>query len=129
MTGWAKTVPQLIVELQSLDNPKLEVRLSVDGGQTSRPITFVENNMGRCLLRFSLYSWQEHISPETGLLQTDCPKYLVCGKKIPQLIQELNTFENMDRVVEISVDDKDNVYPISRIEQSGDCCLLMFCPD
>ena len=121
------TIPHLITALQSFENQELEVRISVDGGQTNRPISFVGNNRGRCLLEFCLQTWLECILPETGLPDPNRPRYIDCGKKIPQLIEELQTFEDWDRrIVEISVNDGDNCYPISRIEQSGEYCLLIF---
>lgn len=133
MAPWIrnKTVSELIAALQSFEDQELEVLLSVDGGQSTRPITFVENKRGRCLIQFALYSWLEDVSPETKLPKASMPKYLVCGKKIPQLIGELQGFliDRSDRIVEISVDDGDNRYPISRIEQRDQRCVLMFCPD
>lgn len=36
-----KTVSQLIKELQSFENQEIEVRISIDGGETSVPISLV----------------------------------------------------------------------------------------
>lgn len=47
-----KTIGQLIAELQSFDNPDLEVQISVDDGTTTRPISLVGKVDGRCLLIF-----------------------------------------------------------------------------
>jgi len=159
-TNWAdtaKTVPCLIAALQSFENQELEVRLSVDGGQNHRPITMIGNHkMGQsCVLTFFLKCWLSETSPETGLPREGRPPkvgWIDRGKKISQLIKELHILEDQDRFpVEISVDDDNHCYPISRIEQrSGFCevqrlgdfspsinqtapecefCLLMFCPD
>ena len=157
-TKWAdsdKKLLSLSAALQSFENQDLEVRISVDCGQTHRPISLVGNHrMGKiCSMEFCLQCWLEDISPETGLPREGRPKgvgWIDRGKKISQLIKELHTFENMDRFVEISVDEGDHWYPISRIEQRrGFCeaqrlgdfspsinrtpqecefCLLMFCP-
>ena len=40
-TSRGKTVADLIKELQSFENQDLEVRISVDGGDTSLPISLV----------------------------------------------------------------------------------------
>ena len=158
-TKWAETpgtVPYLIAALQSFENQELEVRLSVDGGQSHRPISLLTNHkMGEgCALEFCLKHWLSETSPETGLPREGRPKVIAWvdgGKKISQLIEELRTCEDQDRFpVEISVDQKEHCYPISRIEQRrGFCevqrlgdfspstnrtpqecefCLLMFCP-
>jgi hypothetical protein len=40
-TRQGKTVRQLIEELQSFENQELEVRISIDSGETSLPISLV----------------------------------------------------------------------------------------
>ncbi len=45
-----KTIQELIEELQSFENKTLEVRISLDDGETSKPISLVENSNGYCLL-------------------------------------------------------------------------------
>ncbi|WP_156956587.1 hypothetical protein [Stenoxybacter acetivorans] len=132
-----KKLSDLIAALQSFEDQNLEVLISVDGGQSTRPITFSGNKMGNNLINFALASWQTKLSPETGLPKASIPNYLACGKEISQLIEELKIYENEpDRIVKISVDDGDTCFPISRIEQrdkynEGDhlACVLMFCPN
>ena len=46
-TSEGKTVAQLIEELQSFSDHSLEVRLSVDGGATSVPISLVAKVQGK----------------------------------------------------------------------------------
>ena len=111
------TVPYLISRLQAFRDQELEVRISADGGQSSRPISIVGHHMGCCLLEFC------------GLEDEDCNfEWIHRGKTISHLLEELQTYVNYypDHIVEISVDDGDNCYPISRIEQSGEYCLLIF---
>ena len=45
-----KTIAGLIRELQSFEDQTLEVRLSLDAGDTSYPIALVGKKDGRCLL-------------------------------------------------------------------------------
>ena len=53
------------------------------------------------------------------------PDWVTRGKTIRQLIKELQTFENLDMLVEISVDGGDTRKPISLVGKSGQVCLLM----
>lgn len=49
-TNWpsrGKTVSQLIAELQTFENQEMEVRISIDGGMTSVPISLVGKVNGR----------------------------------------------------------------------------------
>jgi len=46
-----KTIAGLIKELQSFENHDLEVRISIDGGNTSLPISLVGKNGGVALLK------------------------------------------------------------------------------
>lgn len=43
-TRQGKTVKQLIEELQTFENQELEVRISIDSGDTSFPISLVAKN-------------------------------------------------------------------------------------
>jgi hypothetical protein len=45
-----KTIRQLIKELQSFEDQGLEVRISLDGGKTDKPISLVEKRRGRAVL-------------------------------------------------------------------------------
>ena len=45
--GCGKTVAQLIAELQTFEDPQMQVRLSVDGGSTSVPISLVVRCNGK----------------------------------------------------------------------------------
>jgi hypothetical protein len=40
-TSRGKTVEQLIKELKSFENQQLEVRISIDGGETSYPVSLL----------------------------------------------------------------------------------------
>ena len=46
-TSKGKTVAQLIRELQTFENQEMEVRISVDDGDTSLPISLVIRSNGR----------------------------------------------------------------------------------
>lgn len=50
-----RTVAQLIDELAAFGNPQLEVRISVDAGATSLPISLVTRREGRYAV---LENWQ-----------------------------------------------------------------------
>lgn len=53
------------------------------------------------------------------------PDWVSRGKTIRQLIKELQSFENQDLLVEISVDGGDTRKPISLVKKSGKTCLLV----
>ncbi len=53
------------------------------------------------------------------------PDWIVRGKTIRQLIEELQSFGNQDLFVEISLDGGDTHKPISLIKKSGQTCLLV----
>jgi hypothetical protein len=53
------------------------------------------------------------------------PSWVTCGKTIRGLIKELQSFENQDLFVEISLDDGDTHKPISLVIKSGELCLLV----
>jgi len=63
--AWAsrgKTIKQLISELQSFEDQSLEVRISLDDGQTSLPISLVVKRAGAAVLQNSesAKSYQHH---------------------------------------------------------------------
>jgi len=49
-TGRGKTIAQLIQELQTFENQDMEVRISMDGGTSSVPISLVGKVNGRFAL-------------------------------------------------------------------------------
>jgi hypothetical protein len=49
-TSKGKTVAQLIEELRSFGDQEMEVRISVDGGDTSLPISLVGRSNGKFAL-------------------------------------------------------------------------------
>jgi pentose-5-phosphate-3-epimerase len=53
------------------------------------------------------------------------PAWVIRGKTIRQLVKELQSFENQDLFVEISVDGGDTHKPISLVKKSGQLCLLV----
>jgi hypothetical protein len=53
------------------------------------------------------------------------PSWVVRGKTIRQLIEELQSFDDQDMFVEISLDDGDTHKPISLVIKSGQTCLLV----
>ncbi|MGE8224370.1 MAG: hypothetical protein ACN6RK_01170 [Stenotrophomonas sp.] len=46
-TSKGKTVAQLIEELRTFENQEMEVRISLDGGDTSYPISLVGKSNGK----------------------------------------------------------------------------------
>ncbi len=53
------------------------------------------------------------------------PNWVSHGKTVRQLIKELQSFENQDLVVEISIDGGDTHKPISLVKKAGPLCLLV----
>lgn len=53
------------------------------------------------------------------------PEWVTRGKNIRQLITELQSFENQDFEVRISVDDGETHHPISIVEKSDVFCVLV----
>jgi len=53
------------------------------------------------------------------------PDWVTRGKTIRQLIKELQSFENQDLLVEISIDGGDTRKPISLVKKLGQACLLV----
>ncbi len=45
-----KTIRELIMELQTFENQDLEVRISLDSGETHKPISLVIKHGGYCQL-------------------------------------------------------------------------------
>lgn len=45
-----KSIQQLIKELQSFDDPELEVRMSIDGGRSHKAISLIGRKDGHCVL-------------------------------------------------------------------------------
>jgi hypothetical protein len=59
----------------------------------------------------------------------ESPDWITRGKTIKQLIKELQSFSDLDLEVRISVDDGETHKPISLVEKSEGCCLLVNCED
>ncbi|WP_213766656.1 hypothetical protein [Caballeronia sp. dw_19] len=59
----------------------------------------------------------------------ESPEWIYRGKSIRGLIQELQTFEDLDLEVKISIDDGNTRKPISLVVRSDGQCLLKFCGD
>lgn len=55
------------------------------------------------------------------------PEWVIRGKTIRQLIEELKTFENQGAEVRISVDEGDTTKPISLVAKQDGYCVLMNC--
>jgi hypothetical protein len=47
-----KSIRGLIQELQCFEDQEIEVQISIDDGDTRKPISLVKNNGGQCLLVF-----------------------------------------------------------------------------
>lgn len=45
-----KTIRELIDDLKSFENQDLPVQISIDDGETRRPISLVKKSQGSCLL-------------------------------------------------------------------------------
>jgi hypothetical protein len=56
------------------------------------------------------------------------PTWTIRGKTIRHLVEELQTFEDQDLEVHISVDDGKTTRPISLVGKFKERCLLVFCP-
>ncbi|MBV4504787.1 hypothetical protein HU751_007985 [Pseudomonas sp. BW13M1] len=54
-----KTIEQLIREQQSFENQQLLVELSLDSGETSKPISVVVKGRGTCVLMYVDNSLEE----------------------------------------------------------------------
>lgn len=57
--------------------------------------------------------------------QVAVPEWVTRGKTIRQLIQELNTFENQDSEVRLSLDYGDTHHAISIVVRQGAVCVLV----
>ncbi|MNJ05317.1 hypothetical protein D3C73_1665620 [compost metagenome] len=49
-TTRGKTIAQLIQELKSFEDQQMVVEISIDGGESTHPISLVGKSEGRCLL-------------------------------------------------------------------------------
>lgn len=58
-------------------------------------------------------------------LRHPIPAWVTRGKTIRQLIKELQTFEDQDLVVRMSVDYGDTHVGISIVQKSDGCCMLV----
>jgi len=45
-----KSIKDLIGDLSSFENQEMQVRISLDGGKTSKPISIVKKSKGLCLI-------------------------------------------------------------------------------
>ena len=52
------------------------------------------------------------------------PAWIFRGKTIRHLIEELQSFENQELEVCISVDAGDSLHPISMVRKQRNCCVL-----
>jgi hypothetical protein len=59
-------------------------------------------------------------------LEEGSPEWVTCGKSVKQLIVELNSFENQDMEVRISVDSGQSSCPISLVGKLNGKCVLIF---
>lgn len=57
----------------------------------------------------------------------ESPSWVTRGKSIRELIKELQSFEDHDVIVEISVDDCETRKPISLVMKYEGICLLVNC--
>jgi len=57
--------------------------------------------------------------------EKDNPSWVVRGKTIRQLVKELQSFENQDLLVEISIDGGNTKKTISLVKKVGNICLLV----
>ena len=57
-----KSIQQLIKELQSFEDPELEVRISTDGGKSCNAISLVGKKDGYCLL----LNYEDDSMPDTA---------------------------------------------------------------
>jgi hypothetical protein len=55
----------------------------------------------------------------------ESPDWVTKGKTIKQLIKELQTFEDQEIIVEISVDGGETTKPISLVRKLGSICALV----
>ena len=55
------------------------------------------------------------------------PEWITRGKSIKQLIKELESFEDQNLLVEISLDDGETSKPISLVSKIDGKCLLLNC--
>ena len=58
-------------------------------------------------------------------LRHPIPEWVTRGKTIRQLIEELQSFENQDSVVRLSLDYGDSHFGISIVQRIDDYCVLV----
>jgi len=116
-----KSIRQLIEELKSFENQELEVRISMDYGDSHQSISSVRK-IDSCRLLISAVNFHDKKAK-----QLNRPELVDCKKSIRQLIEELNLFssENQDLEVRISIDYENSHQPISLVGKDGLYCLLM----
>ncbi|WP_241771013.1 hypothetical protein [Pseudomonas lactis] len=61
------------------------------------------------------------------MIKNKVPDWIVRGKTISQLIEELQSFEDQDLMVEISIDGAVNRKPISLVGKKDGVCVLFNC--
>jgi predicted ribosome-associated RNA-binding protein Tma20 len=59
----------------------------------------------------------------------ELPAWINRGKSVAQLIKELETFENKEIEVKISVDSSKTLRPISLVLRDGNICILEYSGD
>ena len=59
--------------------------------------------------------------------EQDLPDWITRGKTVRQLISELQTFEDLDMEVFISIDEGTTKKPISMVGMFGGQCALVYC--
>lgn len=67
-TDKGKTVAQLIKELQTFEDQEADVRISVDGGDTSLPISLVAKSQGKYALLLNCQDAPTPIGYDAGSL-------------------------------------------------------------
>lgn len=119
--GRGKSIRQFIKYFKSFENQDLEVRLSINHGDSHEPISLVGKGGGGsyCLLMSAVSFYNKKAE------QSNRPEWVDRGKTIQQLIEELKSFENQDLEVRISMDYGDSHQQIDFIEKNGDDCLLV----
>jgi hypothetical protein len=64
-TSRGKTVEQLIKELKSFENQQLEVRISIDGGDTSYPVSILTKRQNK-------YAMIENHQEKPSIIKHEC---------------------------------------------------------
>lgn len=111
-----KSIHQVIEELDTFDNPDLEVLISIDYGENQAPLGAIKSKDGRYLVLYR--------KAKTSVEKGGCN-----GFTISHLIKELKSSEEQGLEVRISLGFDENHKPISIIGKNNGCCLLMSCSD